>query len=194
MRFFLLLCYLFIGKLTIGQTPQPPPTKTQKIPLTKYTLQQRLSFYPFNKSNQIKLVSFGEQQDTQNIRGPIKFGLPILNDTVCFQRLDQIKVLTPKQIDTLTDILYNACSKWTIIERTEIGCYFPRNAIVFFDESNKPFEYIEICFECHGIKNSSEKISVEDVCDIMYKELQLFFKQAGLKTSAAELLKKHNSR
>ena len=73
-----------------------------------------------------------------------------------------------------------------------MGCYFPRNAVVFFDKLNKPFEYIEICFECHGIKYSNQEVVSTEACDRMYEELQSFFRIQGLKTSATELLRKNS--
>jgi hypothetical protein len=193
MRTIALFAYLFTSQFTFSQVTHLPSSEPQKLDITKYTVQDRKSFYPFNKATQIKLVSFGEQYDSSNVSHRAKFELPKLNDTICTVRLDQIKELSWEQVDTLTDIFYNTCSRWTIIERTEMGCYLPRNAIIFFDKQNKPFEYIEVCFECHGIKYSNKEVVGTEACDLMYKDLQSFFRIHGLKTSATELLR-NNSR
>lgn len=190
MRAIALFAYLFTSQLTFSQVTQLPSSESQKIDITKYTVHDRKSFYPFNKASQIKLVSFGEQHDSSKVKYPGKFELPKSNDTICIARLDQIKELNWKQVDTLTDILYNICSRWTITEKSEMGCYFPRNAIIFFDILNKPFEYIEICFECHRVKYSNNKVVSAEACDHMYDELQSFFRFHGLKTSATELFEK----
>jgi hypothetical protein len=192
MRTIALFAYLFISQTTFSQVTQFPSSESQKLDITKYTLQDRKSFYPFNKATQIKLVSFGEQYDSSDLSNRAKFEIPKINDTISTVRLDQIKELTWEQVDTLTDILYNTCSRWTIIEKTEMGCYLPRNAIIFFDKLNKPFEYIEICFECDGIKFSNKEVVGTETCDRMYDELQSFFRIHGLKTSATELRRKNS--
>jgi len=116
--------------------------------------------------------------------------LPIVNDTICFSMLDQVKAINLKQVDSLTDILYNTIYRWNITIGTAGLCYYPRNAILFFDENDKPFEYIEICFECDNLKYSSKKIAQAGVFDHMYNDLQKFFKRLGIKTTEAEFLNK----
>jgi len=111
----------------------------------------------------------------------------MLNDTICFSKLDEIKALTLSQIDTLTDIMFNECSRWNFSVGDEKGCYFPRNAILFFDTRGKVFEYIEICFECLGIKLSSANIMQPDLCNEMYARLQVYFKRLNIKTSGLDL-------
>jgi hypothetical protein len=182
MRAAFLCAYILASKLTFSQVTELPSSQARKLDITKYAAHDRKSFYPFNKATHIKLVSFGGQYNSNNVVGQAKFELPISNDTICIARLDQIKEINWKQVDTLTDILYNTCSRWTIIEKSAMGCYFPRNAIIFFDELNKAFEYIEICFECHGIRYSNNTVVSTEACDRMYGELQSFFRDHGLKT------------
>ena len=167
----------------------PKNTRTNSV---KFSLQKRISFYPFNKSSQIKIVSFGLQLDSNQRKDESNYKLPMLNDTICFSKIDEIKTLTLKQIDTLTDIMYNECSRWSITESHEAGCYFPRNAILFFDKNGKVFEYIEICFECSVIETSNPKITNPDLCSYMYRHLETFFNRIGIKTSAYQLRKNDN--
>jgi hypothetical protein len=180
MRTVLLISLLFTTEFVFSQ----PSSVPEKIDFTKFTTPQRKAFYPFSKASHLKLVSFRQQENTDKRKAAI-WGLPILNDTICFSRLDQVIELTPAQTDTLTDIIYNTCSRWTIIQTTTMGCYRPRNAILFFDSTGNAFAYIEICFECHGIKNSSREIVSSDNCDLMYHDLQSFFHKLGLKTDPA---------
>jgi hypothetical protein len=189
----LILLYVFLFSITVSfaQTKRlPPPPVVEKIVRTKavkFSLQKRISFYPFNKSSQIKIVSFGLQAgiNQQNLND--KYILPKFNDTISFSELDQIKTLTLHQIDTLSDILYNECSRWNIREYKEAGCYYPRNAFLFYDDKQQVFAYIGICFECSKIEVSDSKIFRPDLCDYMYRCLEAFFNRMGIKTSAYEL-------
>ncbi|HEY2581511.1 MAG TPA: hypothetical protein VGI43_06875 [Mucilaginibacter sp.] len=63
-----------------------------------YTVDQRLKFYPFSRAKQIKLVFF----NTGAVFGE---HLPLKNDTVDYSKLNEIKVLSNKQRDQLTDII-----------------------------------------------------------------------------------------
>lgn len=171
------------------QHPPPPPIRKKVIRSNqiKYSLLKRSSFYPFNKCSQIKLVSFGLHLDSNQLKIEDNCKLPTLNDTICFSKLDETKTLTKSQIDTLSDILYNECSRWNFANYTEAGCYYPRNAILFFDKDGRAFEYLEIAFDCTLIKLSNSKFIKPDLCDHMYEKLQAFFTSNGLKTSSYEL-------
>jgi hypothetical protein len=165
--------------------------KPEKLINTKYNLETRLNFYPYNQSVQVKIVSFDAQVDTGKSFPEQRFiyKLPITNDTICFSKLDGIVSLNPQQIDSLTDILYNTCFRWTIVQTSKSGCYLPHNAIIFFDNNNKPFEYIEICFDCRLLQYSSDKIVKFEDCDFALKDLREYFKILGLKTSISDFKK-----
>jgi hypothetical protein len=119
-------------------------------------------------------VSFKENETSD------KDSLPRQNDTICYARLFEVKMLTYTQVDNLTDILYNY-GVWVI---THIAgthdCYNPRNAIIFLDKNGKPFEYIEICFECKRTEESSTRISIGQPCDQKMDMLKDFFSKAGI--------------
>lgn len=95
-------------------------------------------------------------------------------------------LLSKNDTDSLSDILYNTCSRWTTTQTTKAGCYYPHNAIIFFNDKNQPSEYIELCFDCNQLKYSSEKIKKFDDCDIAFSELEAYFKSFRLKTSGEE--------
>jgi len=59
-------------------------------------------------------------------------------------------------------------------------CYNPRNAILFKDKNGKVFEFIEICFECKRVRESSEKISLGQMCDQKLDMIKDIFKKAGI--------------
>ncbi|RXK57496.1 hypothetical protein ESA94_20815 [Lacibacter luteus] len=174
---FLTFTVISYGQDTASNELKPTPTG-----FVKYSLNKRLSFFPFTSAKQIKLVSFHLQDDAIKGQQRRSYSIPLLNGKVDLSKLTDVVELNSSQIDSLTDILYNDCSKWTLIEQSKVMCYMPRNAIVFYNQKNEPFEYIEICFECLGFKTSSNEIISPDKCDIMFKELQLLFERYGLST------------
>ncbi len=178
---------------TFGQDTNADINKSKKINFTKYSLNERVNFYPFNTTSKIVVVSFDKQVKKidssdwklgksayKDYTGDIKYGLPFLNDTICFSKLTQTRILNSNQVDSLTDILYNTCYRWTITEENPAMCYLPHNAILFFDNNDKIFDYIEICFDCHQFKYSSKKIEKFEQCDFAVVELKKYFKQMGL--------------
>lgn len=136
----------------------------------KYSIQQRLQFYPFNKATAIQLVSFN-QPDSIIMGGE----LPIKNGSVDYAQLKEVITITKAQTDALTDLLYNRGYGGKFYSLTKTKCYTPRNAILFLDASGKTFAFIEICFECEGHRLSSNKIKAGDFCNQKYTYLQKFF-------------------
>lgn len=195
MKTFLFLSfYLFYLTGFSQDTATKADLKAEPINVTKYTLTDRRNLYPFSQAAEIKIVSFDKQEkeiDSSDWRFKIKsfknhkdisYGLPVINDTICFSKLDKIVPLNFNQADTITDILYNTCYRWTVIDKTSLNCYLPHNAIIFFDKSGKVFEYIEICFDCHGMRYNARKIENFEKCDLTFNDLQKYFKSLGLKT------------
>ena len=177
---------------SFGQDSAVDINKSQKIDCTKYSLTERANFYPFNTTFKIVIVSFDKQVkdiDSSDWRfgkpsfkfdKDIKYGLPFLNDTICLSKLTQARSLSTNQVDSLTDILYNTCFRWTITDENKAMCYLPHNAILFFDKNDKVFDYIEICFDCHQFKYSNKKIEKFEQCDFAVSDLKKYFKQMGL--------------
>ncbi|MET3028555.1 hypothetical protein ABXT06_17890 [Flavobacterium sp. UW10123] len=175
----------------------------KKENITTFNLSKRINLYPFNKSSQIKIISYNLNLNNENVVTSLitdtinkkhetnitnleyktPFELPRKNlDSLSLENVAQIKTLTFPQIEKLSDILYNTCSKLNI-SCSEItrGCYLPRNAILFFDENNKVFDYLEICFECKT-KETFGEIENLDLSDNMYKHLEKYFNALGVKT------------
>ena len=177
---------LLAGIPCFAQTDSVPPPPSFDGPVrssaAKFSLQERIAFYPFNKATQVKLVSFGVVPGKD---GTFKqySALPKNNDTIAFKEFDQTLTLNLAQIDTLSDILFNECERWTISVYNRAACYFPRNAILFFNSNGEVFEYIEICFACTQVDYSSPAVTEAELCDYMYLELERFFMRQGLKTS-----------
>jgi hypothetical protein len=134
---------------------------------------QRRQIFPFNQAESVEIISFHA-----------KLGrTPIQNDTIITSKTIEIKTLTEKQIDQLTDILYNYnySKKTNLISFTETGCYAPRHAIVFCNKSKQVISYIEICLECRKTVSNLPKESLGNFCDGKYELLQQFFLKTGIK-------------
>jgi len=192
----ILIAFLFMTQFVLGQknnlSKKPPQQPTNNeiemeeknhhcVKKENKSFAIRLKNYPFNLATQIQLVSFkggidtSEWLDMKNIDS-----LPRLNDTVCYSKLTEVKSITFPQIDKLTDLLYNYGYGGPIHIGSLSSCYYPKNAILFVDKNGKVFEFIEICFECSKTKESSEKISLGQMCDEKMGMLKEFFKAVGL--------------
>lgn len=163
--------------------PPSPPDPNEKwmkcIYLKKYTILQRLNFYPFNKASSVKLISFKEYDST-------KISTNKLNDYTVkdfasrqYNAHETIN-LSKKQITKLTDVLFNNSFLGKKYEE-EAMCYVPRNAILFCNKKGKVIEMIEICFECNQYKKSSLKVKTGDFCVGKYELLKVFFQKNGIK-------------
>jgi len=177
-------------KNNLAKIPPQPPTRKEMeeeernhncIKKISRTFTTRVKNYPFNISTQIQFVSFmGSSRTVDNEVVYTNDSLPRINDTVCYSKLHEIKTLTFSQVDRLTDILYNYGYRGTIYTMSTAMCYNPRNAILFIDSSGKAFEFIEICFECDKTRESSDKISLGDLCDQKMSMLKDLFKKTGI--------------
>jgi hypothetical protein len=144
------------------------------------------AMYPFYAAAQVKLASFwiGSRPETVQHSNSI----PKNGEVIALDELDEMKTLSRSAIDSLAEILYNTCFK-TNDTRYPVGrCFLPRNAIVFFNKKQEAFAWIEVCFECTGVKPSSPQIKLEPLCDTSYRELQRFFREHHILTSEYELV------
>ncbi|MEA5140706.1 hypothetical protein [Arcicella rigui] len=150
----------------------------------KYTsLTSRLKRYPFNVSSKIQFASFEGDfylLDKEIIQ---QDSFPRINDRMLYSKLTEVKTLTYLEVDKLTDIFYNYGFRGSIHVNIETACYNPRNAILFLDNNGEIVDFIEICFECHKARTSSDKISLGDMCDQKLNMLFDLFKKVGIEYS-----------
>jgi hypothetical protein len=146
----------------------------------KYSISQRLKFYPFNVSRQIRLVYFNDTTVSEN-------SLPLVRDSIDYSRLIEIKTLTKLQVNKLTDVLYNIGSR-APNRMADMGssCYNPHNAILFVDRKGHTFAFIEICFECMGKRESSSKIKFGEFCETKFELIKNYFGAVGVKTAVID--------
>ena len=187
LKTILVLIFLFTNHLMISQH------KTSII-----SLSQRLSSTPFRQTSSIMLVSFNlkfnDEMQIEKIVDSLKTDIHLNKDKIddfsqilnkdnnVLNKIDQKKLLNLKEIIDLTDILFNTCAHHKINHFNEIGCYFPRNAILFLDSNNNIISYMEICFECRKIKMSSVVLKQKYICDFLLSDLETFFNKVGIKT------------
>ena len=185
-------------------SPPPPPSERHFRHYNqecrhngKLKKDDRRNIYPFSLAAKINVISFANRDD----EAPPDFddstvvhkvlpqlphfsqSTPILNDTIATAyTIDNIQ-LTENQIDQLTDVLYNYnfSKKTTLFSVKELGCYYPRHAIVFLDESSKVITFIEICLECRHIETDLPPESLGVFCDGKYDLLKAFFVGVGIK-------------
>ncbi|AZA85317.1 hypothetical protein EG349_00155 [Chryseobacterium shandongense] len=117
----------------------------------------------------------------ENQKFPISLKNSIENEDLV--GIDEMKILNFKETFDLFKLLYNTCGKFPNQLRSVSMCFFPRNAILFYDENDKVFDFLEICFECQRMEPlSEESTEINDVCDNFYSNLEKFFQSKGLQT------------
>lgn len=176
-------CFLLIGVWPFCAYSQSDPPNNQCVNRHKLTAAQRSRFYPFDAYSEIRLVSFRPYyQETEN-SGPDIQHLLFSNEPgkIDLNSFDESVALTKNQVDSLTDIIYNARYKGKVSLVTVSFCYTPRNAILFLDSNHVVFAYIEICFECERTVVSSDRISLGDRCTQKIDWMKTFFFQHGIK-------------
>jgi hypothetical protein len=148
-----------------------------------YSLQQRLKKYPFSKVVKIMAVSYYAPDPHEYYKGNREFhtGLHVGNSKLDSSTLIEIKILTKKQINDLTTLIYNYDYRKPYFNLS-LGykCFEPRNALIFIDKSGKVFDYIEICFGCMNYQSQSDKISVGTACSQKFELLKKFFIDLGI--------------
>ncbi len=133
----------------------------------QYNDTQRMGNYPFSNASTIRVVSFKKNHLVGST-------LPKKGKEVDLSGLFENVLLEKNDIDTLTSILYNIGYKGEFYSIFK-GCYEPRNAILFLDSKGKVFSYIELCFECHEFRVSSNKVVSGQFCVDKYDMLASFF-------------------
>ena len=153
---------------------------------TRFSFASRIKHYPFNLAAQVQFISFdGLVKLSDN--GEFRFfspDPPLIDGTDTTWTspvgLKEIRTLTLKQIDSLTDILYN----YGFARKPDVArvneCYDPRNAILFRDNNGKVIAFIEICFLCGNTRESNYKISLGEMCEQKLDMLKALFIQVGV--------------
>jgi hypothetical protein len=171
-------------KLPPAPPAQPPRGKDfdrsgQCLHRDLFSNLQRREFFPFKDTYTVKLISFNDPKSYQN-------EIPVYDHILDMNKVGEIKTLTINGIDSLTDILFNIGYTPVKPGRPSIynpggKCFNPRNAVLFMDKNDRVLEYINICFECHQIEYSSDKIKRTDFCKQKFDLMKSYFLARGIK-------------
>lgn len=185
---FAIVLALLLSQCTISRnknrnpSPPPPPTDRKATDQRCYwngnlNAAERSARYPFSKAGKVIFIAFDAEAGKT----------PVYNGGLDTGQTKAIKVLDPKQVNALTDLIfnYNYSKKNQLTVHAEPGCYIPRNAILFTDEQARVFAYIEICFECYQYKSSEEQVHLGVSCADKLDLLKKLFKDAGVATTFA---------
>lgn len=178
----------------------------------KKAVEERRATFPFSNAKKILLVAF-----LNSINSIVEVdGVLITNDSLKLINMHfniiksfelperknkyyatEIVQLNQNQIDSLSHILINYKLKKDKLPKEYvvfgIGCYTPRNAILFLDANDKILYYIEICFECHQFyQNPKETIVNFNLFSMLEKSFKMidlikdFMKINGIKYGVLE--------
>jgi hypothetical protein len=143
----------------------------------RYTAKQRLKFYPFNRAENVALISYRDAAVEAELYAD-KNKLPNL------EQADKVVLLNSEDINDLTNTIYNiGYAEPVFVKTLAIECTAIKNAIVFLDGSGKPFEYILLYFGCNQYSYSSKKVEDGDYCNEKFSLLKQHFIAKSIPTA-----------
>ena len=179
---------------TIATIP-PPPAIDDTVAYNKYlrgfecihngqlSLKERTNRFPFNKAKKVVLVSYQagiiKVNDSVECYSQV---IPQINGKIDFSSFKEMVTLDKKQIDTLTDILYNINYRNNETSTVEhCNCDFPtENAIVFLDNKNNCFAYIELCFATDDYNLMPDTMNLGGFCKGKFQMIKNFISRQGI--------------
>ena len=189
--------YFVFGLFSLSTFAQEEDTC---VKINNFSVEQRNQNYPFNKAKRIVFTSFKEnskkllrnKNETYEKNEIIRY----IEGEVMKEYFDSLKVdfsrynpddfeekidLSEKQKDELTNLIFNFGTENKDIDVGAAKCYVPRNAILYFDENNQLFAYMEVCFECNQYRVSDDKIDFHNDCGEKLYLLKDLFAKVGIK-------------
>ena len=194
-RFLITLCLLLSFINASAQDEE-----SQCVRINNFSVEERNQNYPFNKASRIIFVSFKSDENklprSKRKKGYDEGTAPYVDGEIMQTYFNNLKKrpskynpdhfeekvkLSENQKNELTDLIYNFGNNHSNAVMWAAKCYMPRNAILFFDDNDKLFEFIEICFECNNYRTSSEKMDLNNNCAEKLYLLKEQFAKAGIK-------------
>lgn len=179
----------------------------------KKSVTERDKMFPFNEAKKVLLISFIPTDGTTVI--VLDDGTKIPLDTTKIEKyqVKYLKSFTFKekkvfkkyfakevieidktQIDELSNLMFNYKIKKLPkkLINTPLGCYIPRNAVLFLDQNDKVISHLEICFECMQTYFSPDPYNTNDIViqDNCFEKIELlrkFFNNNGIKYGVEKL-------
>lgn len=154
------------------------------------TVAERNALFPFNKAKKVVLVSYFGEMDRFSTDTLYKMPHILRRERVSAGKYEKVydiieeMEVTGAATDSLSNIMFNYRPKGKAVDNGGIiGCYDPRNAVLFYDAKGKLIAYLEICFMCgQAYFEPDEKIMerLYYVCPDLMDVLNGFFKQEGV--------------
>ncbi|OXA81938.1 hypothetical protein B0A58_01025 [Flavobacterium branchiophilum NBRC 15030 = ATCC 35035] len=149
----------------------------------------RKKIFPYNMAVEILIVSFQNKNKNEfvgkemiNYFNSIKVAQEIINENDFLE----LKYLTSKQIEALTDVIFNYGYQSKFYSIEDMKCYNPRNAILFLDKNKIIIGYIEICFSCKHLRSSNVNINFGTYCKQKFDIIKKIFEESGIKYGITE--------
>lgn len=193
---FILILYSFSaeGQKMKKEKLPPPATVEADIEIRyehthRYTIAQLRKRFLLKKSKQVLLISYTctneecistsivDNNDTQPAKAPVnkvRHGV----DTLGYKEVREIMILNSDQVDSLMTMMYNV--RQISGPRATLGCYYPRNSIVFLNALNEKVAFIDMCFECYNLVASHKDLKADETLKGKYEMMREFFYNAGI--------------
>ncbi|WP_177766361.1 hypothetical protein [Flavobacterium sp. I3-2] len=136
----------------------------------------KLKLFENNKMNKDGYASYFQGEIMQIYFDSLKNNMSKYNPDLFEEKIE----LSEIQKNELTDLIYNYGNNHEDAVIWGAKCFIPRNAILFFDENNKLFEFIEICFECYQYKTSNYNVDLNNNCGQKLSLLKELFEKSGI--------------
>jgi hypothetical protein len=128
----------------------------------------------FEQTKKIEILAYSNRNEWDSIDNTDFYKLNYINNNIIEIKEKYLKsriVLNPSQQNILKNSLINCKTKnWVA------ACYDPRHSILFYNEKDEIFGYIEICFECNRVESTSNLKFISE-CVLSQEEL---FKEYGI--------------
>ena len=183
----LIITIYFNAIAQLKKKPPMPPGPHDRAKPSKFVYLPYKSIIqkiPIDHSSQIILVSFRPEKD--RFSGSYHYQFPENNDTIEFSKISEFRILNFAEAHALLKILYYKEIRFGVSSEFKIGCYWPRNAIVFLNNLQKISGYIELCFECQNFRLSPENFEIEDLERNKIFTLKKYFSELGIKFGTSE--------
>jgi len=194
-RILVTFCLLISFINTSAQEEEP-----QCVKIKNFSVEERNQDYPFNKARRVVFASFKENHRKllKNKGRVYEKGeiISYVEGKIMQEYFDSLRVdftrynpddfeekvdLNDDQKNELTDLIFNFGTKKKNLTVGGAKCYMPRNAILFFNENDELFGFLEICFQCNGFRKSNKEIDLYDRCGEKLYLLKEQFAKAGIK-------------
>ncbi|MDJ1467904.1 hypothetical protein [Xanthocytophaga flava] len=90
------------------------------------------------------------------------------------------KALTGKEMNSFLNLFYKRITPKDGTLPEQAICYEPHHGIIFYDESDTPFAYFEMCFSCRQVY-ASKGFYFGEFCYERLKSVNAYFKEWGWK-------------